>query len=110
LNDKALVQEKAQQIAKAAASSPTTNTTTGVSSKVRNYCTLSRIYVGSIHFELTEEPVRIVFSQFGAIKNISMSTDPVTKKHKGFCFIEFDTPEAAALATQIMNGADFGGR
>ncbi|CAG8564434.1 6936_t:CDS:2 [Paraglomus brasilianum] len=76
----------------------------------RSLSVLSRIYVGSINFELTEQHLRVVFGQFGAIKSVSMSLDAVTGKHKGFCFIEFETPEGASLALESMNGAELGGR
>ncbi|KAG0187468.1 Poly(U)-binding-splicing factor puf60 [Apophysomyces sp. BC1034] len=77
---------------------------------VRTLSVLSRIYVGSINFELNEMHLKAVFGQFGTIKSVSMSIDPVTMRHKGFCFIEFETPEAASLALEAMNGADLGGR
>ncbi|KAF7727711.1 Poly(U)-binding-splicing factor puf60 [Apophysomyces ossiformis] len=77
---------------------------------VRTLSVLSRIYVGSINFELNEMHLKAVFGQFGTIKSVSMSIDPVTMRHKGFCFIEFETPEAASLALETMNGADLGGR
>ncbi|RUS28697.1 hypothetical protein BC938DRAFT_481556 [Jimgerdemannia flammicorona] len=77
---------------------------------LRPLSVLSRIYVGSINFELNEAHIKAVFGQFGSIKSVSMSVDPATGKHKGFCFIEFETPEAAAMALEAMNGADLGGR
>ncbi|CAH1771202.1 2829_t:CDS:2, partial [Entrophospora sp. SA101] len=77
---------------------------------LRSISVLSRIYVGSINFELTEQHVRVVFGQFGTIKSISMSLDPLTGKHKGFCFIEYETPEGASLALETMNGAELVGR
>jgi poly(U)-binding-splicing factor PUF60 len=39
-----------------------------------------------------------------------MSWDAASGKHKGFAFIEFEVPEAAALAYEQMNGALMGGR
>jgi half-pint family poly-U binding splicing factor len=39
-----------------------------------------------------------------------MSWDPVTQKHKGFAFVEYEIPEAAQLALEQMNGAMLGGR
>ena len=45
-----------------------------------------------------------MFSPFGPIKAVSMSWDPLTQKHKGFAFIDFETPEAAQLALDQMNG------
>ncbi|ORX99324.1 hypothetical protein K493DRAFT_335793 [Basidiobolus meristosporus CBS 931.73] len=90
--------------------SETNNTRANPSSDMKTVSALSRIYVGSIYFELSQEHIRAVFSQFGYVKNISMSLNPITGKHKGFCFIEFETPEAAELALETMNGAELGGR
>ncbi|XP_014255066.1 poly(U)-binding-splicing factor half pint isoform X2 [Cimex lectularius] len=71
---------------------------------------MCRVYVGSISFELKEDTIRMSFSPFGPIKSINMSWDPVTQKHKGFAFVEYDIPEAAQLALEQMNGIMLGGR
>lgn len=39
-----------------------------------------------------------------------MSHDPVTGRSKGFCFVDFTTPESAAMALQTMNGFQLAGR
>ena len=41
---------------------------------------------------------------------MNLSWDPITNKHKGFAFIEYDIPEAAQLALEQMNGVMIGGR
>lgn len=69
-----------------------------------------RVYVGSISFELKEDTIRQAFLPFGPIKSINMSWDPITQKHKGFAFVEYDIPEAAQLALEQMNGVMIGGR
>lgn len=69
-----------------------------------------RVYVGSISFELKEDTIRQAFIPFGPIKSINMSWDPVTQKHKGFAFVEYELPEAAQLALDQMNGVMIGGR
>lgn len=71
---------------------------------------LCRVYVGSISFELREDTVRQSFHPFGPIKSITMSWDPITQKHKGFAFVEYELPEAAQLALEQMNGVVIGGR
>lgn len=68
------------------------------------------MYVGSISFELKEDTIRQAFLPFGPIKSINMSWDPVTQKHKGFAFVEYEIPEAAQLALEQMNGVMIGGR
>ncbi|XP_026680506.1 poly(U)-binding-splicing factor half pint [Diaphorina citri] len=69
-----------------------------------------RVYVGSISFELKEDTIRQAFLPFGPIKSINMSWDPITQKHKGFAFVEYDIPEAAQLSLEQMNGVMLGGR
>lgn len=68
------------------------------------------VYVGSISFELKEDTIRGAFLPFGPIKSINMSWDPITQKHKGFAFVEYEIPEGAQLALEQMNGAMMGGR
>ncbi|XP_077999019.1 poly(U)-binding-splicing factor PUF60-like isoform X2 [Glandiceps talaboti] len=71
---------------------------------------MCRVYVGSINFELREDTIKQAFLPFGPIKNINLSWDPVTMKHKGFAFVEYELPEAAQLALEQMNGVMIGGR
>lgn len=66
--------------------------------------------MGSINFEIKEDTIRQAFLPFGPIKSVNLSWDPITNKHKGFAFIEYDIPEAAYLALEQMNGVMIGGR
>lgn len=70
----------------------------------------SRIYVGSINFEFNEAMLKQSFLAFGPVKAVSLTFDPVTNRHKGFAFLEFETPEAAQLSIEQMNGVILGGR
>ena len=60
--------------------------------------------------QVREEQLKTMFSPFGPLKSVSMSWDPLTQKHKGFAFIDFETPEAAQLALDQMNGNFLSGR
>ncbi|KAL5022515.1 hypothetical protein ScPMuIL_001670 [Solemya velum] len=71
---------------------------------------MCRIYVGSINFEIKEDTIKQSFLPFGPIKSVNLSWDPITNKHKGFAFIEYEIPEAAQLALEQMNGVMIGGR
>ncbi|KAJ1970427.1 hypothetical protein H4R33_007276, partial [Dimargaris cristalligena] len=71
---------------------------------------LSNVYIGSINFDLNEDHIRAIFAQYGAIKALSMSIDPVVGHHKGFCFLEYETPEGGDMAVEALNGAQLGGR
>eukprot|EP00760_Papus_ankaliazontas_P015154 PhM_4_TR16375/c0_g1_i1/m.77392 len=65
-----------------------------------------RIYVGSIHFEATETALRDVFQQYvGPVKFLSLQPDPTTGHHRGFCFIEFYSPEHVEKALALPPNA-----
>ncbi|XP_040577276.1 poly(U)-binding-splicing factor PUF60 [Lepeophtheirus salmonis] len=71
---------------------------------------MCRVYVGSINFEVKEDTIKQAFLPFGPIRSISMSWDPITQKHKGFAFVEYEMPEAAQLSLEQMNGVIISGR
>jgi poly(U)-binding-splicing factor PUF60 len=71
---------------------------------------MSRIYIGSIYFELGEDVVRNAFYHFGTIKAINMSWEGTTGRHKGYAFVEYETAESAQIALDQMNGVMMGGR
>jgi len=70
---------------------------------------IKRIYVGNLSFEATTEDVRGAFEAFGAVHDVSLISDRVTGKLKGFGFVEMDN-EAAVTAIENLNGKDLGGR
>jgi len=74
------------------------------------YLRVPRVYVGGISFDVREDTVKQAFQPFGPIKNVSLSWDALANKHKGFAFVEYDLPEAAALALEQMNNVMLGGR
>ena len=62
---------------------------------------MCRIYIGSINFIIKEEEVRQAFLPFGPIKSMTMPFDSVNNHHKGFAFLEYETPEAAFLSLEL---------
>ncbi|KAJ1043513.1 hypothetical protein NDA10_005256 [Ustilago hordei] len=72
--------------------------------------TEARLYVGSLHFSLTDENVKAVFEPFGEIEYVDLHREPGTGKSKGFCFIQFKHAEDAKKALEQMNGFELAGR
>ncbi|KAI9179957.1 hypothetical protein H9P43_005318 [Blastocladiella emersonii ATCC 22665] len=72
--------------------------------------TINRIYTGNISTAATEATIRGLFSKVGFIKELSMTRDPDLNTHKGWCFLEYDAPEAAAAAVRLLDGAELDGR
>lgn len=72
--------------------------------------TASRLYVGNLHFSLTEADVKSVFEPFGAILAVDLHREPGTMKSKGFAFVQFVNSDIAEKAIEHMNGFELAGR
>lgn len=70
---------------------------------------MTKLYVGNLPFTTTEDSVRALFSQHGAVESLSLATDRETGRPRGFAFLEMANADAAR-AMQALNGADFNGR
>ncbi|KAG9486961.1 hypothetical protein GDO78_007036, partial [Eleutherodactylus coqui] len=69
-----------------------------------------RLYVGSLHFNITEDMLRGIFEPFGKIENIQLLRDPDTGRSKGYGFITFVDAECARRALDQLNGFELAGR
>ncbi|XP_046404322.1 RNA-binding protein 39 isoform X1 [Ischnura elegans] len=69
-----------------------------------------RLYVGSLHFNITEDMLRGIFEPFGKIDNIQLIMDPETGRSKGYGFITFHDAEDAKKALEQLNGFELAGR
>ena len=49
---------------------------------------LQRLYVGSVHEDLTEEDLKLIFEPFGAIDFVNIHRDPETQRSKGYGFVQ----------------------
>ena len=47
----------------------------------------TRLYVGSLHFNITEDMLKGIFEPFGKIASIQLIMDPETGRSKGYGFI-----------------------
>ncbi|XP_009425751.3 probable RNA-binding protein 23 isoform X2 [Pan troglodytes] len=69
-----------------------------------------RLYVGSLHFNITEDMLRGIFEPFGKIDNIVLMKDSDTGHSKGYGFITFSDSECARRALEQLNGFELAGR
>ncbi|XP_071298934.1 RNA-binding motif protein, X-linked 2 [Agelaius tricolor] len=68
------------------------------------------IFVGGLHYALTEGDVICVFSQYGEVVNINLVRDKKTGKSKGFCFLCYEDQRSTILAVDNFNGIKIKGR
>ncbi|XP_020315071.1 RNA-binding protein 39 isoform X3 [Oncorhynchus tshawytscha] len=69
-----------------------------------------RLYVGSLHFNITEDMLRGIFEPFGRIESIQLMMDSETARSKGYGFISFADAECAKKALEQLNGFELAGR
>ncbi|XP_055714100.1 peptidyl-prolyl cis-trans isomerase E [Phlebotomus papatasi] len=68
------------------------------------------IYVGGLAEEVTEKLLNNAFIPFGDLIDIQVPIDYESQKHRGFAFIEYESPEDASAAIDNMNDSELYGR
>ncbi|KAH9387947.1 PREDICTED: RNA-binding protein squid-like [Rhagoletis zephyria] len=71
---------------------------------------LKKIFVGGINGDLSKEEIKSYFEKFGNIENIERPFDRQRNRSRDFCFIIFETEEAAESAIsnpkQVIGGKE----
>ena len=68
------------------------------------------IYVGNLPYNVSEEELRDIFSEFGEIASVKLITDKFSGRSKGFGFIEMPNNSEADQAIKALNGSSLKGR
>jgi len=71
---------------------------------------MKKIYVGNLSFNTTEDQLRDLFAAHGEVDSVSLITDRVTGRPRGFGFVEMPDDAAAQAAIEALNGQDLEGR
>jgi len=70
----------------------------------------TRLFVGNLPFSMTEDGLKTLFEIAGPVAFVRIVVDRETRRPKGFGFVEFERPEAAAAAIAEFNGRTIAGR
>jgi len=68
------------------------------------------IYVGNLHYALTEDELKGVFAEYGEVESVKIITDKFSGRSKGFGFVEMPNDEDGQKAVEELNDADLKGR
>jgi RNA recognition motif-containing protein len=71
---------------------------------------MTKIYVGNLPFDVTEDQLQQMFAEFGAVDKVALISDRMTGRSRGFGFVEMTNDTEAQAAIQGLNGKDLGGR
>jgi cold-inducible RNA-binding protein len=70
----------------------------------------TKLYVGNLSFDVTENDLRDMLSPHGPVNEINVIMDKITSRPRGFAFATMNTQEGATAAIQALNGTDWKGR
>ena len=64
-----------------------------------------RLYVGNLHFQVTDEELRSAFSAYGSVTSATVVIDRDTGRSRGFGFVEMPNAAEAQAAIRGLNGS-----
>jgi len=70
----------------------------------------TKLYVGNLPFNTTENELQELFSQAGAVQEVTLMQDRFTGKSRGFAFVTMGSDEDAQNAISKLNGQSIEGR
>lgn len=70
----------------------------------------TRLFVGSLSWDTTDDSLRNFFSQAGTVVSATVIRDRATNRSKGFGFVEMATEEEAAAAVEQLHEQELDGR
>jgi RNA recognition motif-containing protein len=68
------------------------------------------IYIGNLSYDVTQEDINEVFTEYGTVKRVYLPTDRETGRMRGFGFVEMATEAEESAAIEALNGAEWMGR
>jgi RNA recognition motif-containing protein len=68
------------------------------------------IYVGNLPYDIGEDELRDVFSQFGEVSKVNIIMDKFSGQPKGFGFVEMPNNSEADEAIKALNESALKGR
>lgn len=68
------------------------------------------IFVAKLNFETTDGTVQDAFEAFGEVSSVKVIFDKMTRRSKGYGFVEMVNEEDGLKAIEALNGSELDGR
>ena len=68
------------------------------------------IFVSNLSFRVSDDDLKSLFVEYGAVKSAKVITDKYSGRSRGFGFVEMDNDEEATKAIEELNQADYDGK
>ncbi len=69
-----------------------------------------KIYVGNMNYKTDEQTLRKEFEAFGEVLSAKIVIDQMSRRSKGFAFVEMANDSEAINAINALNGKEIDGR
>ena len=69
-----------------------------------------KLYVGGLPYETTDDALRDLFAEAGAVESATVIIDRMSGRSRGFGFVEMSNDDEASKAIEMLDGKDIGGR
>ncbi len=70
----------------------------------------TKLYVGNLSFNSTEQDLEEVFGEIGTVESVNIIADRDTGRSRGFGFVEMSSAEEAQNAISELDGKEIDGR
>lgn len=68
------------------------------------------VYVGNLSYDVTREDIEQVFTEYGAVKRVSLPMDRETGRPRGFAFVDMAEDSEEDAVIEALDGAEWMGR
>jgi cold-inducible RNA-binding protein len=82
----------------------------GSQSKVSKVIMSTKLFVGNLSFNTTENQLQDLFAAHGNVVEVDVIMDKFSGRPRGFAFVTMESKEAADAAVQALNGKEIDGR
>lgn len=65
------------------------------------------IYVGNLSYEVTQDDIVNVFTEYGTVQRVQIPIDRETGKQRGFAFVEMASDDEESAAIDALDGAEW---
>jgi RNA recognition motif-containing protein len=65
------------------------------------------IYVGNLSYQVSQEDLNEVFSEYGTVRRVHLPSDRETGRLRGFAFVEMESEADEDKAINALDGAEW---
>ena len=70
----------------------------------------TKLFVGSLPWSVNDDELRETFEKHGTVVSAKIVTDRITRKSRGFGFVEMESSSEAKNAISALNDSELDGR